>query len=387
MNKRLHIPDDLEEMANDGWLQMKEKLPHTSLSPVEPLTRDERKRWPWLILAACTIGLMVFVNPFYKKQHDISKRVQLTTDANRQPVQQAAVKNYPIATINPLQSKHVIQVAALTGQVDLDSIAYATITKKRTTKIAMKHLLATPLQTFDSIALTAASFTHGQQKVTAKKTLPKPQLYVGGATNLSNPGVDKNVWNLHPSARFILPLNDKWSIQAGLYAMSSLHSKKVKVREREMINNLSANLMYEINTTSVIKARYFEMPLTVNYHLSPKWQVGAGISLAYLHKADVIAQNERYDFSNSLINTTTVRYNGNQFSPAAAYRQKISIKKTEPRLVIEAGYRCGPVLFTAGYHYALQKGVALEHAAGQTSSFRNQHLKLGVQINTGLLRK
>ena len=387
MNKRLHIPDDLEQMAIDGWLQMKEKLPHTTLSPVEPLARDEHKRWPWLLIAASTIGFLVFVSPFYIKQYDTSKSVQLTSEANRQPVQQAPVNDNPIATINPLHSKHVIQVAAVTGQVDLDSIAYAIITKKRTTKIATDYLMVRPPQVLDSIELKMESFTPGKQIVTAKKTLPKPQLYVGGAINLANPGIDKNVWNLHPSARFILPLNDKWSIQAGLYAMSSLHSKKVKVRERDMINNLPANLMYEINTTSVIKARYFELPLTVNYHLSPKWQVGAGISLSYLHKADVIAQNERYDFSNSLINTTTVRYNGNQFSPAAAYRQKISIKKTEPRLVIEAGYHCGPVLFTAGYHYAVQKGVVLEQAAGQTSSFRNQYLKLGVQINPGLLRK
>src|SRR5690606_16087173 len=94
----------------------------------------------------------------------------------------------------------------------------------------------------------------------------------------------------------------------------------------------------------------------------------------------VIEKDESYDYNNRMVGTTSLGYNSNASQATAAFEKKVSIKKTEPRLVLEAGFTQKNWLVTAGYYYTPSRSITLQQPDGSKEYFRNQYLKLGVQV-------
>lgn len=221
---------------------------------------------------------------------------------------------------------------------------------------------------------------------TQKKTTKLPvEFYAGAGFNISGksknqPAFSTSGISIHPSARIILPLNEKFSIQTGLYAFSSINAKEASAKEKELVNNLNANLYYKINTTNIVKAGYFDIPVTLNYHLSKSWTAGAGLEISRMYKSDVKEVEESYDYNENITATLIERYvSAASTFGSPALKNKITIKKWEPRFVLETTLKKGPFLFSAGYHFGPSPSITMKELNGGTNHFKNEYIKIGVQ--------
>jgi hypothetical protein len=92
----------------------------------------------------------------------------------------------------------------------------------------------------------------------------------------------------------ISPIYKKLSLHTGLWAFSTVRGKEASSKERELINNMNASIYYNVTTTSVIKASYFDVPVTLHYAISPNWSVGSGLQVSKLYKLNIREQQESY---------------------------------------------------------------------------------------------
>jgi hypothetical protein len=395
---------DMQQLADEGWLQMKELLRKEGLTeektvPVSFLKRSHL----FFIIAASLLIFIICLYPFqlqniFKSLHVrdeffIENQVR-NNEPNMHIVKEEVIKEpskLRSKMVNPkriiLNSSHIVYVPS--GKNDplfLDSLAKASLAKKvhsQPTGFA-KDLKITG-QT-DSIK--KQTFI-GRKKQKAKKSFSKKlQVYAGAATNVplvtnSPLSFDLGKSNIHPSITLILPFNNKFSLHTGLYAMSTIHGKEVSTKEREMINNMSANLNYSINTTSIIKASYFDLPITFHYQFSENWSVGTGIQFSKLYKVNVKEQKESYDYNNRLFETTTNTYSSGPARISGTFEKKVAIKLFEPRLVLETDFKKGDWLFSAGYFYGTGKSITLQQPNGTLQHYRNKYIKLGIQYRLG----
>jgi hypothetical protein len=380
-------------------LLRKEGLTEEKTVPVSFLKRSHL----FFIIAASLLIFIICLYPFqlqniFKSLHVrdeffIENQVR-NNEPNMHIVKEEVIKEpskLRSKMVNPkriiLNSSNIVYVPS--GKNDplfLDSLAKASLAKKihgqPTVFVAELKIIG---QT-DSIK--KQTFI-GRKNQKAKKSFSKKlQVYAGAATNMplvnnSPLSFDLSNPNIHPSLTLILPFNNKFSLHTGLYAMSTIHGKEVSTKEREMINNMSANLNYSINTTSIIKASYFDLPITFHYQFSENWSVGTGIQFSKLYKVNVKEQKESYDYNNRLFETTTNTYSSGPARISGTFEKKVAIKSFEPRLVLETDFKKGDWLFSAGYFYGTEKSITLQQPNGTSQHYRNKYIKLGIQYRLG----
>ena len=186
---------------------------------------------------------------------------------------------------------------------------------------------------------------------------------------------NSNSLNVHPEMSIVLPVNKKLSIHLGLSAFSTVHGKEVSAKEKEIVNNFNSNVYYNINTTTIVKASYFDLPITLHYALNKKWSVGSGLELAKLYKVNIKEEKQSFDYNNTLASATISVYNTTPRA-AAVFERKLEIKKFEPRFVIETNCHINHFLISAGYHYGLGKTITLKDSYNSTHQYRNEYFKL-----------
>ncbi len=224
----------------------------------------------------------------------------------------------------------------------------------------------------------------------------KPQFFIG--IGINSPGANDvshsfswNDFNIHPLISVIFPLSPKLSLRTGLSAFSVIHGQGVSTKEKELVNNYAnPNIYYSINTISIIKASYFDIPVTLNYSLNKNWSVGSGLQLSKLYKVHIREEKESFNFNNTLYATSIynntvyatniARNNATPMGAPAAFQKKVEIKKLEPVLIAETNLHRGRFLFSAGYYYGLKKSIILKNDYNSSDYYRNQYFKLGIQF-------
>ncbi|HEU5364398.1 MAG TPA: outer membrane beta-barrel protein, partial [Hanamia sp.] len=171
----------------------------------------------------------------------------------------------------------------------------------------------------------------------------------------------------------------KLSLHSGVWAFSTIHGKEVITKEKELVNNFAGNVYYNINTTSIIKASYFDVPLTLNYAFNKNWSAGCGIQFSKLYEVSIKEEKESFDYNNTLSSATVSQFNRTPMAAAAAFQKKVEIKKFEPRLVAEANFEQHRFLFSAGYYYAPGKTITVQDNYNSSHEYRNEYFKLGIQ--------
>ena len=174
-------------------------------------------------------------------------------------------------------------------------------------------------------------------------------------------------------------LTKKLNLHAGLSAFSTIHGKEVSAEAKELVNNLNTNVYYSINTTSIIKASYFDLPITLHYSINKRWSVGSGVQLSKLYKVSIKEEKESFDYNNTLYSASVAQYTATPVAASAAFQKKVEIKKIEPRFVAEANLQQGHFLFSAGYYYSLNKSIILKDSYNSSRQYRNEYFKLGIQ--------
>jgi len=212
------------------------------------------------------------------------------------------------------------------------------------------------------------------------KSSRKIKIFAGAGLNVSTAknSFSFNNINMHPGITFVIPVAAKLNIHTGLWALSTIHGD-VSAKDKELQNSFSPNIYYNINTTSIIKASYFDVPLTLHYCINKKWSVGSGLQLSKLYKVNIEEQKQSFDYNNTLYSASVQQINATPTRAAAAFQQKLDIKKFEIRLVAETNYETAKFLLSAGYYYGLGKTISLKDAANNDHQYRNVYFKLGVQ--------
>lgn len=395
-----HIPG-MQQLADEGWMQMREMLRKEGLAEIKEAPVSFLKK-SYLItgIAVCLLTIIIIFLPFQLfNSRLVLSGLSPQKMALNEPLQNVAKNESKVKEeikesletskkiVTPkkiiLNSSHTVYVP--TGKNDLmflDSLVKASLARNVPVE---KNIFIKDFKIIDRTGtIKKETLSIPKTKKLKNSFLKKLQIYAGVSTNIpsTNNGLfsfEASKLNIHPSFTLIVPLHEKLSLHTGLFAMSTIHSKEVTTKEKEVINNMAANVFYKINTTSIIKASYFDLPVTLHYNLSQNWSVGAGIQLSKLYKVNVKEQKESYDYNNSLIETTTLRYNSNASQAATTFQKKVEIKSFEPRFLFETGLKQGPWLFSAGYYYAVGKSITLQQPNGASQQYNNQYLKLGVQ--------
>ncbi|HEV2832079.1 MAG TPA: hypothetical protein VGW31_08865 [Hanamia sp.] len=395
---------NMQQLADEGWLQMKELLRK------EGLTKEKKAPVPFLknprlflIIAACLLAFVICLYPFqlqniFKTSHLADEDFVENQVRNKEPdthiVKEETIKGPSKLQGKMVNSKRIILnssniVYVPSGKNDplfLDSLVKASLAKKL---YGQPTGFATDLKiTGQTDSIKNQTFIGRKNEKIKKSFSKKLQVYAGAATNVpsinnSPLSLDLSKPNIHPSITLIIPFDNKFSLHTGLYAMSTIHGKEVSAKEREVVNNMSANLNYNINTTSIIKASYFDLPITLHYQFAKKWSVGTGVQLSQLYKVNVKEQKESYDYNNRLFETTTNTYSSGPASISGTFEKKVAIKSFEPRLVLETDFKKGDWLFSAGYFYGTGKSITLQQRNGTSQQYRNKYFKLGIQYRLG----
>jgi len=233
----------------------------------------------------------------------------------------------------------------------------------------------------DTILNTASHFLFKQKKP-ENTVSKKAQFFAGAGINIATGNMNSNSFfdgiNIHPGFTVAIPLTKKLSLHSGLWAFSSVHGKEVSSKERELVNNINSNLYYNINTTTIIKASYFDVPVTLHYSIHKNWSVGSGLQLSRLYKISIREQKESFDYNNTLFSATVDQFNATPARAAIAFPRKVEINKFEPRFVAETNLQQGKWLFSAGYYYGLGKSVTLKETYNTRHQYRNEYFKLGM---------
>jgi hypothetical protein len=395
---------DIQQLADEGWLQMKELLRKEGLTEEKkaPVLFLKNPRL-FLIIAACLLASVICLYPFqlqniFKTSHLADEDFVENQVRNKEPdthiVKEETIKGpskLQGKMVNPkriiLNSSNIVYVPS--GKNDplfLDSLVKASLAKKvygQPTGFIIDFKI-----TGQKDSVKNQTFIGRKNEKIKKSFSKKLQVYAGAATNVpsinnSPLSLDLSKPNIHPSITLIIPFDNKFSLHTGLYAMSTIHGKEVSAKEREVVNNMSANLNYNINTTSIIKASYFDLPITLHYQFAKKWSVGTGVQLSQLYKVNVKEQKESYDYNNRLFETTTNTYSSGPASISGTFEKKVAIKSFEPRLVLETDFKKGDWLFSAGYFYGTGKSITLQQRNGTSQQYRNKYFKLGIQYRLG----
>ena len=403
----------INELANEGWSQMKDLLQKHGL--------EEKKKpgmiafWTYRIggLAACILLAIGAYTFFFQSGLD---------DKNIAHVKNRNI-TVPTSKKESLIGNKKSEIAGKTGSTQFENINSGNHKKNQTplaAKINIEKLLEAPntiilpapaeAERINKLIRTSFALKINQQQnkvsmfLPVKIDIPKQpltfslnkvyeqhlkvklpvELYAGAGFNISGkrnhqPDFNLSQINIHPAVRLVVPLNKKLSLHTGLYAFSSVNALEASTEKKELVNDVNANLYYTINKASMMKASYFEVPVTLNYHLSTNFTAGAGVEISRLYQFSVKETEKEYDYNENITATNLDRNITVSTLAAPAKKDKISLEKWDPRMVIETTFKKGPLLFSAGYHFGFSTSVTTEETNGTTNHFKNDYFKVGIQ--------
>ncbi|MEO8822004.1 MAG: outer membrane beta-barrel protein [Ginsengibacter sp.] len=400
-----HI-DDMQKLAEEGWKQMHETLRQHGLSSDTPnLADSSRRRNIFLLIAACLFFFLIFTYP-YILNHNTFFSTALKTNAVNSLSNKSSTSNATDNTVSfediassednessslTSQQKQLIRQkindAILESQKESFGQSFQNEKKYLLQKFSMEKPYQIEIPGTDSPIDSAIKIekTIPPQQKPANTFSKKAKLFAGAGINISSAGnkfshsFDLKNFNIHPSVTVIIPLTPKLNLHTGLSAFSMIHGKEVSAKEKELVNNLSNNVYYNIKTTSIIKASYFDLPVTVHYSINKNWSVGSGIQLSRLYKVNIKEVKESFDYNNTLYSATVDQYNATPMGARAAFQKKVEIKKMEPRFIAETNLQQGNFLFSAGFFYSLEKSIILKDGYNSSHQYRNEYFKLGIQ--------
>jgi len=391
--------NDMQKLAETGWKQMHQMLHDKGLS-AEPaaLSIGSKKRNLWMAIAALVCFMLIVSYPHLLKDHvsfsSVSKirSENVATEKNKkQPLLQDEIKlekneTAPVS-FQPqlLHAKLNQQLSQLKkkNEVDLLQRRKVYLLQKFSEEKKLAISIPTPVSLIEiDVKIDKAKSVTSQKK--AEKVAKRIQVFAGAGLNLSIGNNSNNSFNfsnlnVHPGITVVLPLSGKLRLHSGLWAFSTIHGKEVITKEKELVNNFAGNVYYNINTTSIIKASYFDVPVMLHYSISKNWSVGSGLQFSKLYKVSIKEEKESFDYNNTLASASVSQYNRTPMAAAAAFQKKVEIKKFEPRFVAEVNFEQNRFLFSAGYYYAPGKTITVQDGVNSKHEYRNEYFKLGVQ--------
>lgn len=390
---------DMQKLAEAGWKQMHEMLQDKGLS-AEPaaLSIGSKKRNVWMVIAALICFMLIVSYPHFRKDRvsfsSVSKikPENVATEKNKkQPWLQHEMKlekngTAPVSFQQQLlRTKLNQQLSQLKkkNEVDLLQSRRVYLLQKFSEEKKLAISIPTPVSLIETnVKIDKAKSVTSQKK--AEKVAKRIQVFAGAGLNLSIGNNSNNSFNfsnlnVHPGITVVLPLSAKLSLHSGVWAFSTLHGKEVITKEKELVNNFAGNVYYNINTTSIIKASYFDVPVMLHYSINKNWSVGSGLQFSKLYKVSIKEEKESFDYNNTLASASVSQYNRTPMAAAAAFQKKVEIKKFEPRFVAEVNFEQNRFLFFAGYYYAPGKSITVQDGVNSKHEYRNEYFKLGVQ--------
>lgn len=397
-----HI-EDMQKLADEGWKQMHETLRQQGLSAsADAFTDLSKKRNIFLLAAAFTFFVLIFSYPFLlndnshlPKNRQINfekslaeKTVNEEKSGNKNSV--VAIENTKGPTLTAQQKYWLhkkIKESFLKSQKEYPRQYFEKEKRFLLQKFSMEKACQYSIPVSDNLIDTAIDIkkTISLQKKPSKRFSKKLKLFAGAGINISSAGnklsqsFDFENLNVHPSVTVIIPLAQKLSLHTGFSAFSTIHAKEASAQEKELVNNLISGVYYNIKTTSIIKASYFDLPATLHYSINKKWSVGSGLQLSRLYNVKIEEQKESFDYNNTLYSATVAQYNATPMGARAAFQKKLEIKKLEPRFIAETNLQQGNFLFSAGFFYSLDKSIILKDGYNSSHQYRNEYFKLGIQ--------
>jgi hypothetical protein len=389
-----HITD-MQQLAETGWKQMHETLVAQGLSTQAPVRRALFKKRNILLLAACLFIVLIFSFTFY-----LNKPFKAPSNSKNT----ASLLHSPITPVHPLQPHEMAQEKRKQPGISKANLAMLhekmmrdfsklkeensiSVLQKQRPLLEQRFFLERCCKTM--IGATdqpiGTSIPVNKTVVKNKPSIrPKQQVKIFGGAGFNFSLADKSAGllkgvNIHPGITLIIPLNQKLTLHTGLWALSTIHGKEVTASETQLLNNAASNLYYNVHTTSIVKASYIDLPVTINYPISKNWSVGSGLQLSRLYKVNIKEQKENFDYNNTLYSASIAQYNSTPTRAMAVFQKKATIKKYEARFVAEALFCRKNFLFSAGYYYGLGKSITLKNTDGSVQQYRNEYFKLGIQ--------
>ena len=398
----------MNQLAETGWQQMHEMLVERGLSAEVPSFGSSSKKRNWfLVIAAALFLFIIFSYPFIlndkyqlgsntniatnpghtslNSEHTPSSNSEHTSSSNEQKSIQPSLNKPQQVSTALLKEKDIarerIKAAYLQFRRD-QALATLQEQKKFIFQKFTEKISNTTLPKFSSRIDSTTNITPSPSipKATKSTASRKVQFFAGAGINISEG--DKNSFslhnfNIHPGFTVVIPVTNKLSLHTGLWAFSTLHKKEASTKERELVNTI--NPYYNINTTSIVKASYFDLPLTLHYSINNNWSVGSGVELSKLYRINIKEKKESYNYNNLLFSSTVNMYNPTPGRAAAIFQKKVDVKNYEPRFMVEANFNYHNWLFSAGYHYGLDKTITLKDAYNASHHYRNEYFKCAVQ--------
>lgn len=398
--------NDMEHLAESGWKQMHEMLREQGLAnnePVPVIAIPAVKRTWFPILAASVLFVLIFSFPYIlNDKYHIALNNNVASKAPDQQIKPLTITQ-SVTMISPVSGTNVFASADGNAGKNVNPVlidtrkAAFTISLNAKDNDYLRKMATKEIEPLEHIKRVAAPQTvdsvNNHDSVPAKnkskaRVSKKVQFYAGVGINLSAWSNNKGSFNsgdinIHPGISLVLPISNKLSLHTGLWAFSTVRGKEASSKEKEIVNNIGSSIYYNVNTTSIIKASYFDVPVTLHYAITPRWSVGSGLQISKLYKLNIQEQQESYDYNDNRFSATVQQYVSTPTQAAMALQKKAEIKKYEPRFVAETCIKEGKWLLSAGYYYGLGKTITLKDADNSTHQYRNEYLKLGIQYEIG----
>jgi len=387
---------DMQKLAEAGWKQMHQMLREQGLSSeLTVLETPSKRRHLLLFIGACFFFILIFSSPFILNDHSILfsnannkiKEIVLNKGSDMSARAENTPKNQLAAL--PISNKQKVNLhEKINGQFsEFQKERFISNLQSKKSfllkKISIQRNCKVSIPQSDNFIDTTIQFqrTYSLYSEPRNSVLKKVQIFAGVGVNLSKGknSFDLHDVNIHPGVTLIVPVSKRLSVHTGLWALSTIHGKEVSAKEKEILNQYNTNIYYNINTTTLIKASYFDLPVTLHYSCNKNWSIGTGFQLSKLYKVNIKEQKESYDYNNTLYAATVQQFNSTPARAAVAFQRKLDIKKFETRLIAETNYRTGKFLLSAGYYYGVKKTIWLKDAANSDHQYRNVYFKLGVQ--------
>lgn len=398
MNENDNHINDMQQLAETGWKQMHETLRDRGLSAdASILAPASKKRNIFPVAAACVLFVLMFSFPYLlnnKFHFSLNQQLNIATPSF---IQKPTTVTQSVKMISPVKESGMLSKEKNIIYGQLNSVFIDTkkeqftisiqpqndayIKKASCGEISTKSILKTELL---KDAVDTINAVPSDQKKSKASVSKKIQLFAGAGVNISTGNQDRHLFsfndlNVHPGIAVIIPLSGKLSLHSGLWAFSTIRGTEASSKERELVNNISSNVYYNVNTTSIVKASYFDVPLTLHYAINKSWSVGSGLQLSKLYKVNIREQKESFDYNNTRFSATVQQYNSTPSQAAIVLQKKAEIKNYETRFVAETNFRQGKWLFSAGYYYGLGKTITLKEPDNTSHQYRNEYFKLGIQ--------
>jgi hypothetical protein len=169
-----------------------------------------------------------------------------------------------------------------------------------------------------------------------KVATEKFHLSIDGALNLSslqNPGLGKNSLGVNFGLGTHLKLNDKWNLQTEFKPLSQKGAKSI---------NPVVSIPAEIQADNTrLKLNYIDVPLMIQYKITPKLSIAAGPQISFLTSASQNTEGTLNGSGVSIQRDIKSHFNKIDFSIPAELRYSLTLarKKTSTKVDVDAFVR------------------------------------------------